>query len=199
MAFSEFHAEFTEAGDVQAPLHDVERRLLLREEEDRLMLREGVGDDIRDRLRLAGSGRSLDDQVPTPHRIYDGAVLGRVRVVDQNGRGPLDLRVIDGVVIWRCEERAAVIAVRLGSLDHRADERVRDGMGWPVARGEVRIDGETAEGEVSEREPAADLPAPLALDRLAHPREVVLHRVGRFLVRSERWQQAPELALELLL
>jgi len=48
---------------LQATEHDVERRGLLGYEENGLAVREAVRNQVRDRLRLAGSGRALEDEV----------------------------------------------------------------------------------------------------------------------------------------
>ena len=65
---------------VEAPLYDFERGHLLRDEEDLLVARERLGQQVGDRLRLPGSGRSLDDQVAAVHGVDHGEGLGAVRV-----------------------------------------------------------------------------------------------------------------------
>ena len=73
---------------VEPPLHNLERRLLLGEEEDALARREGVSNDVGNRLRLARAGRPLNDKVLAFHDVHEGAVLRSVGVLYQVGRDP---------------------------------------------------------------------------------------------------------------
>src|ERR1700733_10390037 len=95
------------------------------------------------------------------HGIDDGAVLGSVRIMDQERRGRFDLRVIDQVVGRIARNEGAVAPEALvDAAQDRTDERVYGGIGWPIGRIEVSVHGEPAEGEMAEHEPSVDLPSP---------------------------------------
>jgi hypothetical protein len=55
-------AEFTEAGGVEPLRDDLQRRALLADEEHALALSQTLGDDVADRLTLAGARRTLQDE-----------------------------------------------------------------------------------------------------------------------------------------
>ncbi len=67
---------------LQAAVDDLQGRHLLGDEEDLLALLDGRGDEVRDRLRLPGARRSLDDQVPAPADLLDHDRLRAVGVGD---------------------------------------------------------------------------------------------------------------------
>ena len=77
-----FKTEYAETGVVHAAAHDFKSRELFRDEQDSLPLCEYRRDEVRDRLRLAGSGWPLDDKVLAAQRMYQRAVLGAVGVPD---------------------------------------------------------------------------------------------------------------------
>ena len=75
--------KLAESRVVETPLHYLEGRQLLRDEQDALALRQRRCDEIGDGLRLAGAGRSLDDQVLAVHGVHQRAVLRAVGVVHE--------------------------------------------------------------------------------------------------------------------
>jgi len=76
----QFQAERGQPDGPQAPEDDLQGRALLRDEEDRAPVGQRVGDQVGDRLGLAGSGRALQDEaVPLLGREHGGQ-LGRVGI-----------------------------------------------------------------------------------------------------------------------
>lgn len=144
-------------------LHNLERSLLLGEEEDALARREGVSNYVGNRLRLARAGRRLNDKVLALHDVHEGAVLRGVGVLDQVGCDLLDLGVVNLVVVGHALE--AVVLSVLDTFEDRADERVSDVV-LPVLGLQVLVHGEAAEGEMAEHQPALHLPATEPFDGL---------------------------------
>ena len=70
--------------DLLEALEDgVDRRALLGDEQHRLAARDEAGDEVADRLALAGAGRPLDDEVLAAQHLVDREVLARVGIQDQ--------------------------------------------------------------------------------------------------------------------
>ncbi len=78
----QLQAGVAQAHGVESVFDDLQRRLLLGDEEDRLAPADRLGDQVRDRLRLACAGRPLDDQVASPKHVEEGQRLRTVRVHD---------------------------------------------------------------------------------------------------------------------
>ena len=78
---------------VEAALHDLQGGHLLRDEENRLAAGERLAHQVRDRLRLARPGRSLDDQVEPAHGVEHREGLRAVRVHDRVQAGPAEVAV----------------------------------------------------------------------------------------------------------
>ena len=76
----EFETERAQAAFLEAVVDHVQGGSFLGDEQDLLAVRGCVGDDVRDRLRLAGSGRTLDDQILALARRGDDLGLGGVGV-----------------------------------------------------------------------------------------------------------------------
>ena len=76
--------QLVEAALAQPGVDDVDRRPLLAHEQDPLAAGDVVGDEVRDRLRLAGPGRSLDDEALAVRARGD---RGDLRAVRRERRG----------------------------------------------------------------------------------------------------------------
>ena len=74
----QLEAHVAEPDARQPPLHDLQRGHLLGHEEHLLALPHGRGDEVRDRLALAGPGRALDDEVAAPPDRLDRQGLRRI-------------------------------------------------------------------------------------------------------------------------
>ena len=74
----ELETEGLEADLRQARVHDIERGLLLGDEEDAPSVREVVGDEVGNRLRLAGAGWSVQDERLAAARVENSRELGGV-------------------------------------------------------------------------------------------------------------------------
>src|SRR5262245_39729447 len=71
------------AGCLQTSEHHVQRRALLRNEQDRLSPSHDLGDHVGDRLALTRSRRTADDAVLLAQRRGDGLLLRGIGVEDQ--------------------------------------------------------------------------------------------------------------------
>src|ERR1700694_60690 len=91
-------AKLTDPGFSKPTLHDLQRSLLFRHEEDSLVRCQAIRNDVRDRLRLARPRRTLYHKIMALHRVDEGAVLRRIGVLNQERSERLDLRVIYRVV-----------------------------------------------------------------------------------------------------
>ena len=78
----QLEAGVAQADRVEPSLDDLERGELLGDEQDRLAAPDRVGDQVGDRLRLAGPGRPLDHQVPPPVHVEDRQQLRAIGVDD---------------------------------------------------------------------------------------------------------------------
>ncbi len=65
----EIQTEVTETGLVESSLHDFQGGALLGHEQNLLSCRDGNCDEVRDRLRLAGTWRPLDHEVTTSNHL----------------------------------------------------------------------------------------------------------------------------------
>ena len=74
----ELKAERLKPDLFETAMDDVERGLLLGDEEHLASVREVVGDQVRDRLRLACSGRTVQDERLAHRRIENRGELGGV-------------------------------------------------------------------------------------------------------------------------
>ena len=88
----DLQAERLEAKHGQAVLHDLKGRHLLRHKEHPLATRQRVGDEQRDRLRLACARRPVQDEALSVHdRLLDGKHLGGIGLRGEQQRGWVDL------------------------------------------------------------------------------------------------------------
>ena len=71
----EFEAEFFKAGRAEAIVDDIQGRHFLGDEKNRFAGMHGGGDHVRDRLRFAGSGRSVDNEIAAGAHAFDDARL----------------------------------------------------------------------------------------------------------------------------
>jgi very-short-patch-repair endonuclease len=83
----EFQAKITDACPLQPPLHHLERRLLFCNKKYRFIRCQTIRDDVRNRLGLTGTGRSMNDEIAL------GAMLRSKQIVvvgDQKQLPPTD-------------------------------------------------------------------------------------------------------------
>ena len=81
----QLEAEFPDPDRVQPLFHDVERRLLFRDEQHAFAVRQRVCDHVRDRLAFARAGRSVQNEARARRRKRHGGKLrtvGRQRQQD---------------------------------------------------------------------------------------------------------------------
>ena len=79
----QFQAEGAQADGFKATLHHFERRHLLGDEQHPLPPIQGIGDDVGDRLRLAGPGRAVKDEALAAECCDDRLKLGGIRADGQ--------------------------------------------------------------------------------------------------------------------
>ena len=94
----QLEAGVTDLDFVQAPLDDLERCHLLGDEQDPPVGGDRFGDQIRDRLRLAGAWRALNHQIAAVLDVDDGQRLGAVRVHDLVGVRHVEV-VVEMIVV----------------------------------------------------------------------------------------------------
>ena len=90
----ELETDRAEADAAQAGVHHVESGHLLRDEQDRFPVVHRAGDDVGDRLRLAGAGRSLHHEVAPHADTLDDDRLRGISVDNLNQVGGLEQLVI---------------------------------------------------------------------------------------------------------
>ena len=82
----ELEAERPHADALEAPMHHLEGRHLGGDEQHRLPGRQAMGDEVGDRLALAGTGRPLQHEALPVGGAEDRRQLARVRVEGTEGR-----------------------------------------------------------------------------------------------------------------
>ena len=169
----ELEAGIAEVDRVQASLDDLERRHLLGDEEHGLPAGERLAHEIRDRLRLPGPRRSLDDEVPAGHGVDDREGLGAVGIDDRTEADSAGMSV---------DLLAVADRRRTGPEPAATQQRPQDGMVarllvlGPLVRVEVLVDEELAEREEGEVDRVGvHRPARLVLDGPGHGPEVGFH------------------------
>ena len=178
---------------VQSALHHLEGGQLLRHEEHGLAPRHGLGDQVRDHLRLARPRRSLHDQVAPVLGVHDRQVLGAVRVQDVVDVG--DGQVVVQVVVLGNRRRVlGKAAAAEEGLHHRVPRRPL--LRRPHGGVQVLVDQQLAEGEEAQSHGSVvHAPAVFVGDGLADLPEVLRH-VQLFAVLEVR-QRDVEVAHEL--
>ena len=148
----ELEAEGPEPDFRQACVDDVKCGLLLGNEEDATAVCEIVGDQVRDRLRLAGAGRTVQDEGLAELGVEDGRQLRRV-----GAQGTVEVHRIEMLRdLLRWEDLDAVVKDSVTG-DEMADERIL--LQDIEPGGEVLPHHELAERELSERDVAGHAPA----------------------------------------
>ena len=141
-------------------MDDIERGLLLRDEEHLASVREVVGDKVRDRLRLAGPGRTMQDERLAHRGIKDRGKLRGVRRERSEEFTVLDVRAY-----FLGRKHLDAVVVVSAALHEMRDERMRGEL--VGARGEVLPHHELSEREVAERRAFLYRPLGERLHRLA--------------------------------
>ncbi len=156
-------------------MDDVERGLLLGDEQHLAPEREVVRDEVGDRLRLAGAGRPVEDERLAHRGVEDGRKLRRVG----RKRGE-ELAVLDVLRDLLGRKHLDAVVVVAAALHEVRDERMRREL---VGAGrEVLPHHELAEREVADGGVLLDVPALHALHRVAERREHLLDiHAGRVL------------------
>ena len=132
---------------VQPPLDHVERRHLLGDEQHLPVVGHGLGDQVRDGLRLAGSRWSLNDEVAAVLDVDDGEGLGTVGIDDMVRVGDTEM-IVEMVVFGDGRVRLPEPVF--------PEQGPNDGMiAWPLALGprrgiEILVDEQLVEGEEAE-------------------------------------------------
>ena len=156
----ELKAERLKPDLLETAMDDVERGLLLGDEEHLASVREVVGDQVRDRLRLACSGRTVQDERLAHRGVEDGGELGRVC-----GKRSEQLAVLDVRADFLGRKHLYAVVVVSAALHEMRDEWMcRELVG---ARREVLPHHELAEREVPERSAFLDRPVGECLHPLA--------------------------------
>ena len=174
----QLQAERREADLAQAALHHFEGGALLGDEEDRAPRGHARSDQVRDRLRLAGAGRTVQDEIAAALRGEDG---GELRGVGRERAERLRL-VADAVHLRGLHGRDAVVKRAAALHEVRDDGRLREVV---QARREVLPHEELAEREAAEPDFGEHLPAFERAHRGAERREDGVH-VDAVFVRRER-------------
>ena len=168
----ELKTSVAETHPVQVALDHAEGSHLLGHEEDGPAVADGLGDDVGDRLRLAGPRRSPDDQVRAAVDGEDGTDLRAVGLDDLVALLRVHEVVDVGAVRQRLTGLRDLLALNDQSTQHRVGGDV--GAGRPTLWIEVVIHEELGEGEEAQAGGfLVDAPARLAAHRVAHSREVV--------------------------
>ncbi len=178
-------AEFTNPGFSKPALHDLQRSLLFRYEEDRLVRCQAVRNDVRDRLRLTRARRTMDHKIMALHRVDEGAMLGCIGVLNQKRSERLDLRVIYRVIRRIAWKQSAISGVsgRIGPPQDRPHEGVINGIHSPIVRTQIRIDRKSTEREVAQDHPSMYLPSSEPRDGFSDAVEIALDRADASLRR----------------
>jgi hypothetical protein len=179
----EVERERAEACLAEAVAHDAERSALLGDEEDALAAREALAEEVRDRLALAGAGRSLQDEGRALRRRHDRGDLRAVRRQRQAHGGERRL-VVDRA---RRHERRVAQLRRDRAVEERADDRVVSER--LSARAHLLDERQLLERVDAELRDRQDARARHVLHRLPHPREDGAD-VEAVLVLDERAREA---------
>jgi hypothetical protein len=154
---------------VEPALDDLQRGHLLGDEQHGLAPANGVGDQVGDRLRLAGPRRTLDHQVAAGPGVEQGQGLRAVGVDDQAEVGRVRVPV----------QRLVLVDCELGLLEAIGQQRPHDRMIagtaalGPARRVEVAVHQELGEREEAQRDRVAlDRPARLISHGRGHRVEV---------------------------
>ena len=140
------YACIADPGVVEAALDDVEGRHLLGDEQDCFPVGYRGRDHVGDRLRFAGSRRSLDDEVSAATHVVDRERLRTVAVDDMEHVRGVNVAV-DPLVLGQ-KRFTRFEAVRKERPDRRL---VGDpSVGWPVFGIEVPVHQELGEREEAE-------------------------------------------------
>ena len=167
----QLQADVAQPGLHQAVVHHRERGHLLGDEQHRLAVVRGGGDQVGDGLRLARAGRALHHQAGAVADLLDDLGLRGVGVDHLDDARGVEQRV---EAVLGAEER------RIG-LEAVGEQALQQGVGGerafgPVRRVEVAVHQQLGEGEEAELHAVGvHRPAALAGGRLAH-QGVVLRR-----------------------
>ena len=133
-------------------MHDVERCLLLRDEEHLPSKRQVVRDEVRDRLRLAGSWRAVQDE-----RLAHGGVQDSRKLRGVGAKRTEEVSVLNlGLDLFRRENLDTVVVVS-AALHQVRHERMRRQLVCTL--GKVLPHDELAEREMPERGIRLHVPA----------------------------------------
>ena len=139
----QLQAERSKPNARKAVVHNVERGLLLGDEQHAPSEREVVRDEVCDRLRLSGAGRTMQHERLAQRRVEDGRELRRVRA-----HRAAQMRIVEMAVHLLRREDLHSVVERSGPVDQVGDERMRaDSL---AARSEILPHHELAEGELPE-------------------------------------------------
>ena len=180
--------------DAPQPVQDgVDRGALLGHEQDPLAASGQAGDQVSDRLRLAGSRRPVNDQVSTADRAVDGIRLAGVRVQHQEL-----IRRRNRVGLAGAHVRVPGTHRGPGLLVTR-DRADQLGAQQGVGRGLQILDhGQLGIREIAQHDPRSHREARDHRRGLGEPLEQRL-RVGRLGFLSEKLQQAGPAGIHLVI
>ena len=149
----QLEAEVAEAGAGEPALHHLERGLLLGDEQHALAGDQRLGDQVGDRLRLAGAGRALQHERPTVGGGQDRGELARVAVERREQLGQRQRAIERRGLGKRRLRRERVAGAGREVRDHRrAEQRV-------AVLGQIGPHRELGEREDAEARLGQDLPA----------------------------------------
>ena len=147
----QLQAERREPDLAEAALHHLERGALLGDEEHGLAGGHAAGDQVRDRLRLARSGRPVQDEVAPAHRGHHRGELRGVRRDRARRPGGVGERVD----LPRLDRRDAVVERATAREQVRDDGRLREVV---EPRREVAPHQELVEREAADPDLGLDRP-----------------------------------------
>ena len=177
----QFEAHVADADLLQSPLHHFEGGHLLGHKQNRLATLHRSGDEVGDRLRFAGAGWSLDDEVAPHGGFSDDQGLRAITVDDMARRGRGE-QVVEPLAVFDQWRGSGEPLAEQGADQRAIGEFVLFG---PVGRVEVAVHQELGEREEPEHHVIGqDLPRLLVLHRCGdllqvHRRNEILHLFGR--------------------
>ena len=174
-------------------MDNVESGLLLGDEEHSATKRKVVGDEVGDRLRLAGAGRPMEDKRLAHRGIENGRKLRGVC-----GKRSEQLAVLDVRADFLGRKDLDAVVIVAAAFHKVRDERMAAKL--VGAGGKILPHHELAEREVAYRGSLLDIPAIHALHRLAESGEDLCDVYARVIFgkRVEPRDGNPELRAEKL-
>src|SRR3979411_2231890 len=118
------------------------------------------------------------------HRVDEGAMLGRIGVLNQKRSECLDLRVINRVVrrIPRKQSAISRLSGRVGPPQDRSDKRMSNRIHSPIVRAQIRVDRKSTEREMAEDHPSMYLPSSEPRDGFSDALKIGFDRADPLLV-----------------